>query len=236
MAGYFFHLYNFILDVQKFKDRIESVTIQNTSNATKYFSNIKLKVHPKIPKELNEVTFRLLTDKELTQAERDNYNTLNKEVKEIYDIIPSWDDYYKFDYSNWEVMVRSAFDIYDDLIDAFQRQGINVPISINILGFNTEQKSIDCAMKKDIDDLVKRPETEKYVNDRFNITDNKYFNMCRRMDDILKYIKNQKHAYLLSKMIELKIARKDYQDNPALIAAYDAFIDVKKAISEKKYD
>jgi hypothetical protein len=60
--------------------------------------------------------------------------------------------------------------------------------------------------------------------------------MCRRMDDILKYIKNQKHAYLLSKMIELKIARKDYQDNPALIAAYDAFIDVKKAISEKKYD
>lgn len=230
MAGYFRRLYNFGLDVIKYKDNIECIVIENTSNYTREFSNLRVRIIQKPMSMRIRMLRNVLCGDSLSEKERG----LIKEERILQDNISiifcrSEEPIKK--YNSWTSMVESAYDIYDDIKDIFHSENILIPIKLDILGFKNQYDAIKRAREKDIEELLE----SKEVNLLKKEMEDYYYNVFHKFKVIEDTIKNQKRAYILSKLIENKATRKDYLEYPSLIEAFDTYIDIKKAISKKKY-
>jgi len=241
MQSYFSEMYQFLIEVIENKDIIERIDIENTANTSRQFQNIVINVQLK---HYNYMRFYM--DKEEPTKE-----VLDERVKISDAQIAFYHNRFKWECSGWRDLVVTLESMYHDLLQVLSKNEVKVSVYYNILGHNNydnicEDNFYDA--RKDADEL----DIKEYLRDRYEIKIGESITIAGLIDRIKKHddkldtvmcyqnriekvIKNQKYAYIISKLIDNKAVRKDYKDNHDLIEAYDAYIDVKKCLSGNKY-
>lgn len=237
-------MYQFMQSVIYHKDVIARIDIENTKSACKVFRNIAFYVQTK--HGIRATTFSFTGQK---------HELSNEEIKEEQKIRDANIDFYrgtfKWECNSWCDLVDTVASMYDDLVYLLNINDIKVPVYYSVLGFNNHGDSCDNifsteAKEKAMElDIIEFTKEKKYIDGEYlSVAD-----LLKRIDDVRNYIryllekqwdidrviKEQKRAYILSKLIDNKAARKDYESHPELIEAYDAYVDVKNIISGKTY-
>lgn len=203
-----------------YREFINHIFVRNARNAATDFCILEIQT------DISDVG--ILTDgiiqkaKPLSEGERKikmkNYLTLKNLLSNI-----------QFKFDSWVCLTEFGYMIYADIKEILRRNKIeDIEIKIDICYRETLFESLEVARGRDIRDLLKS-NTGNAFAEKFN---GKLNNMWRHFDVA---IKSQKNAYLLNKLITDKTVREYYEDNETLIEAYDAYVDVKKLISNKPY-
>lgn len=244
MQGYFSQMYHFYLSVIKYKDVIDSVWISNTANACKSFHNITIEVKLITSERLSLFFMGKTDEKNLTEA-----TTQGKILRDAY--VEFYKGSWKWDCDSWRDLVSTMNSIYVDMVEVFNNNELNIPIYYNAMGFHNHKDAYDDltfdkakrrAEELDAIEFVKKKinasGTYVSISDLLKKIDEVKETvgfLLRRQWDIDKVIKEKKRAYILSKLIENKAARRDYESYPELIEAYDAYVDVKNIMSGKTH-
>lgn len=240
MQSYFAEMHQFIHRVIDNKDIINRIDIENTANTCRQFKNIVINVQLKC---YNFWKF-IMGNEEITKEDQIEHDK-HKEAGLIF-----YHNRYKWECNDWRDLVVTMESMYNDLCHILNLNGVTIPVYYNILGHNNYEnvsddnfyKAEEEALELDARALInhKLMKVDGSISiadliDKIDKYDDKLYWLQRKQDHINKVIKNQKNAYLLSKLIDNKAARNDYKNNKELIEAYDAYIDVKKVLSNKIY-
>lgn len=238
MQGYFYEMNKFIGNIIENKDIIDEIHIENTANTCRQFTNIVINVKLKHYDIWKFYIGKDITDDDIKEKrKRDDAN------------ITFYHNKYKWDCHNWIDLVTTVESMYFDLLQTLRYFDIKVKVYYNILGHNNYENISDDnffdarqdAMEMDFKEFLK-----SQINFNDNITIAEVINILitnkKDIDNYWKYlskietaINNKKNAYILSKLIENKTSRENYKENKILIEAYDAYLDIKKVLSNKIY-
>lgn len=242
MQSYFSEMYQFICKIIDNKDIITRIDIENTANNYRQFQNIVINVQ--IPH--NKCLRFLMSDKKPTEDEQCEIDKI-RDASHIF-----YHNRYKWECYCWRDLVVTLESMYHDLLHTLNLNEIKIPLYYNIMGHNNYDNIWDDnfyhaqkdAAEMDIKEYLKQ-NTDLMIDEKMTIAsiinnlkkyEDKLYWVQRQQDKIERVIKNQKTAYVLSKLIDNKAAREDYKDNHELVEAYDAYIDVKKCLSGNKYN
>lgn len=244
MQGYFSQMYQFLQSVIQYKDVISRIDIENTKSPCKEFRNIAFYVQTKHGAKITTFSFA-----------GQKHELSNEEIKEEQKIRDAETTFYrgtfKWECNSWCDLVDTAASMYDDLVYLLQINDVRVPVYYNILGFNNHEDSSDDLLFREAKERADELDIIDFLKEKKSI-DGEYLSvtdLLKRIEnvrdsvrtlfgkqwDIDKVIKEKKRAYILSKLIENKIARQDYESYPELIEAYDAYVDVKNIMSGKTH-
>lgn len=223
--GVFRDLYSFIAKVEEYKEYISEVTIENTQNAVRGFHNIETNISSskKYSKICQKVLYDTLTDEEQAYM---------KEANKAFDMMRL----YKIhaDCNSWV----SAYDIAIAMRDAMQRYfshfNINIKVEIHMPGWRSDNIYGKC-MQFDFEDMLESEQMQKEIEKIKDKYSSWLLRLTRKQEELEKYIKSQKRAYVFSKLREGKLSGEDAQNYEGLIEAYDVYLDIKKSLSNKLY-
>ena len=235
-------MYQFMQSVIQYKDVIARIDIENTKSPCKEFRNIAFYVQTKDGAKATAFSFAG-QNHELSDDE------INEEQKIQVANIVFYRGTFKWECNNWCDLVDTAASMYDDIVYLLQINDVKVRVYYDILGFNNHEDNNDDLRFREAKERAKELDIIDFLKESGSI-DGEYLSVADLLKkikdvrdsvrtlfskqwDIDKVIKEKKRAYILSKLIDDKAARRDYEDYPELIEAYDAYVDVKNIMSGK---
>lgn len=240
MAGYFIKLWELLSKAREEKDKIREIHVFNTSNVCKEFRNIEIEVI-----FLNDCLGGYVSKLDgMTKADYEHNRKLSQESERLrfmFNVQP-----FRIECGFWREVASTGISVAKDIHNVFELWEIKIPVRVTIrnhelkFGINgfvdfdsdvyEEMKDLDCH------DFLGDWRFLELKGSEVNKLKDEIEWLHKRISEFEILIRNRKDAYLLSKFIDNKITRKgDYKKYPELIKAFDAYIDVKKVMSQKPY-
>jgi hypothetical protein len=230
-------MWNLLSAIKIEEKNIEDIRIYNTCSCTTAFKNIEITLDFNVKHIIGWGDNPSIEDRKKYQELSNEYTRLNRIFNE---------DKYRTECRTWRETYYKGISICEDIYEALNSWDIHIPILIDLCGhkgdytseqFFTYKSSVLCDMiERDCRELMKTVEFEKLTNTEIGRINKQIDFINWNFQRLEKQLNNQKKAYIISKIVDGKTERENYEKYPELINAVDAYIDIKKLINKKPYN
>lgn len=232
MVSYFMTMWNLLSAIKREEKNIDGILIYNTHSCSTQFKNIEISVNY----NLHSIIYFYDKDKSKYIELRNEEDRLRRIFNE---------DKYRVDCETWVSMYNKIISICEDIHEVLKEWEINIPISIDLCDhkgcyngekfFEYELSVLPLLRELDCKELMKTTEFDKLATSKIGEIKKQIDFINWNFQRLEKQLRSQKKAYIISKLVDGKTDREEYEQYPELIEAFDAFVDIKKAINKKPY-